>query len=286
MVVAAGWLETQARQDDGVRALLAFGALLAAGAGAATLGGWRSRRVRRALFGAGVVSCVVAGLWIGANSPSAGWFGRVVSHGPRDEPVVALTFDDGPNRSATLAIARMLDEHGVKGTFFVVGKAVDARPDITRALVADGQLLGNHSFHHDSTRWLDPRYPELARAQHAIEVGAGVCPALFRPPHAQHTPLMTRVVARRGMTTVTWDVSVGDWDATDPGTVARQVLDRVRPGSIIDLHDGLDGDVTADRTVLVRAMPAILDGLAERGLRPVRLDQLLDRAGYLGNGRC
>src|SRR5262249_32025419 len=85
VAVAARGVEPQARQADFVRALLAVGALLAAGAGAATLRGWRSRRMRRALLGAGVVSCTVAGLWIGANSPTAGWFGHVVSHGPRDE---------------------------------------------------------------------------------------------------------------------------------------------------------------------------------------------------------
>jgi peptidoglycan/xylan/chitin deacetylase (PgdA/CDA1 family) len=56
---------------------------------------------------------------------------------------------------------------------------------------------------------------------------------------------------------------------------------KARPGSIIDLHDGLDGKVDADRTVLVAALPAILDGLAAKGLQPVRLDELLGRPGYL-----
>ena len=59
--------------------------------------------------------------------------------------------------------------HGVKGTFFEVGKAVDARPEISRALRDDGQLVGNHSYHHDYWRWLDPRYPELDRTQQAFQ---------------------------------------------------------------------------------------------------------------------
>ena len=86
------------------------------------------------------------------------------------------------------------------------------------------------------------------------------------------------------MVMVGWDVSVGDWTTSDPALVARRVLDRVRPGSIIDLHDGLDGRVDADRTVLIAALPLILDGLAAKGLQPVRLDTLLGRAGYLS--RC
>jgi peptidoglycan/xylan/chitin deacetylase (PgdA/CDA1 family) len=80
---------------------------------------------------------------------------------------------------------------------------------------------------------------------------------------------------------VTWDVSVGDWAAKDPSVIVRRVLAQVQPGSIIDLHDGLDGRVDVDRTVLVKAMPGILEGLRARGLQPVRLDRLLDVPGYL-----
>jgi peptidoglycan/xylan/chitin deacetylase (PgdA/CDA1 family) len=222
-------------------------------------------------------------LWTGANSPGARWFGATISHGPRAGGDVALTFDDGPNATTTLALAAILEDHGTRGTFFSVGKAVDARPDITDALVARGHLVGNHSYRHDSIRWLDPAYPELARAERAISARAGVCPAFFRPPHGQHTPFMARTVRRAAMTMVTWDVSATDWSTHDPEKIARTVLGRVRPGSIIDLHDGLDGRVDVDRTVLLRAVPLILDGLAARGLHVVRLDVLLGRPGYLAH---
>jgi peptidoglycan-N-acetylglucosamine deacetylase len=226
---------------------------------------------------------VAVTVWTGANSPTASWFGTTVSHGPRGSGEVALTFDDGPNVGTTLGLASILEEHGVRGTFFSVGKAVDARPDITSDLVARGHLVGNHSYLHDSIRWLDPRYPELGRAERTIATRADVCPAFFRPPHGQHTPFMARTVRRADMTMVTWDVSVGDWSATDPVQIARAVLGEARSGSIIDLHDGLDGRVDIDRTVLLRALPLILDGLAARGLHPVRLDVLLGRPGYLAH---
>lgn len=220
-------------------------------------------------------------LWEGANSPKARWFGSLVSHGSRSGDNVALTFDDGPNAGATLPIVDTLDAHGVKGTFFTVGKALDARPDISRAVMDRGHLLGNHSYRHDSTSWLDPRYGELQRTQRAFERRLGTCPAFFRPPHGQHTPFMAAVVHRHGMTMVTWDDSAGDWATRDAAMVSRRILRKVRPGSIIDLHDGLDGNVTADRSVLVRALPMILDGLAQRHLHAVRLDQLLGRRGYI-----
>lgn len=236
-----------------------------------------------------LVAVVVAGVlvgggflvWEGANSPTARWFGSQISHGPRNQRGVALTFDDGPNGGTTLAVADLLDARGVKGTFFSVGKAVEARPDISAALVARGHLLGNHSYHHDSTSWLDPRYPELMRTQRTFRRRLARCPAFFRAPHGQHTPFMAAVVHRHGMKMIGWDDSAGDWATRNASLVARRILRRIRPGSIVVLHDGLDGDVVSDRSVLVRALPAILDGLDARHLRVVRLDELLGRRGYV-----
>jgi len=185
------------------------------------------------------------------------------------------------DRWTGVPIRDLLDARGVKGTFFLVGRALAARPDLARALVERGHLVANHSWRHDSKAWLDPRYPELARTQRAAEADLGVCPAFYRAPHGQHTPLLARVVHHHGLTMVGWDVSAGDWSAHDPGHLADRIVAEARPGSIIDLHDGLDGRVDADRTVLVAALPRILDGLTAKGLQPVRLDELLARPGYL-----
>jgi peptidoglycan/xylan/chitin deacetylase (PgdA/CDA1 family) len=218
--------------------------------------------------------------WVGANSLTASWFGSLVNHGPRQQRRIALTFDDGPNSPYTLEVRDIVDRYGAKATFFTVGKALDARPEISRALMSDGQLLANHSYLHDSLRWLDPRYPELERTQRAFKRNLGVCPTFFRPPHGQHTPFMADVAEDHGMTMVGWDDSGGDWATHDPDLVASRILHKVRPGSIILLHDGLDGNLTADRSVLLRALPLILDGLKARDLRAVRLDTLLGKPGY------
>lgn len=229
------------------------------------------------LFSLGTVS------YIGATTPAASWFGSLTSHGSRDGNEVAITFDDGPDPPYTLEIRDILDAHGVKATFFTVGKALDARPDVSQALLDDGHLLGNHSYHHDAFRWLDPRYPELGKTQDAFKRNLGVCPAFYRPPHGSHTPFMAHVLANERMRMVTWDVSAGDWATDDGDLVAKRVLDKVRPGSIILLHDGIDGNIGADRSVLLAALPRILDGLAQRGLKAVTLDKLLGTPGYLRN---
>jgi peptidoglycan/xylan/chitin deacetylase (PgdA/CDA1 family) len=230
---------------------------------------------------AAVVLSLGIAAYIGATTPGATWFGSLTAHGPRSGNEVAITFDDGPDPPFTLQIRDILDAHGAKATFFTVGKALDDRPDVSRALLDDGQLLGNHSYHHDAFSWLDPRYPELDDTQDAFQRNLGVCPAFFRPPHGTHTPFMAHAVSSDGMRMVTWDVSAGDWATTDADLVARRVLAKVRPGSIILLHDGSDGNVGADRSVILQALPKILDGLRDRGLVPVTLDKLLGVPGYL-----
>jgi peptidoglycan/xylan/chitin deacetylase (PgdA/CDA1 family) len=218
--------------------------------------------------------------FVGASDVGVRWFGPAVAHGARDNPRVALTFDDGPDGTYTLQVASILEQYGVRGTFFEVGKAIDRDPQTARALLGRGHLLANHSYQHDAWRWLDPRYPELERAQRAFMRQLGVCPTFYRPPHGERTPFLSAIVGRHDMTTVLWDVSAGDWNATNADTVASTVLKRARPGSIIVLHDGLDGNPGADRSVLVAALPKILDGLKLKGLQPVRLDDLLGVAGY------
>jgi peptidoglycan/xylan/chitin deacetylase (PgdA/CDA1 family) len=219
----------------------------------------------------------------GATTPRAAWFGSLVDHCPRDQRFVALTFDDGPNPPYTEAISDTLAAHGATATFFLVGKALDASPNAAKDLVEAGNLVGNHSYHHDSVRWLDPRYPELADTQAAFKRDLGLCPAFFRPPHGTHTPFMSRVAGQSGLTVITWDVSAADWATGDPVLVAKRVLDRVSPGSIILLHDGIDGNIGANRSVILEALPMILDGLKARGLVPVTLDKLLNKPGYLPN---
>jgi peptidoglycan/xylan/chitin deacetylase (PgdA/CDA1 family) len=274
VAVAAAWLFTQ-RHDLGSAVILA----VLFGAGIGMLVPRRSADPKRALrrFVAGVVLVATVGFgsYVGAETPSVHWFGGGITHGPAAGGEVALTFDDGPNLSATLPIMRILDRAHVKGTFFEVGKAIDAEPQITRSLHAHGQLLGNHSYNHDQWRWLDPRYPELERTQQAFRRAIGTCPAYYRPPHGDRTPFIAHVVSDHHMRMILWNDSSGDWALSNPRTIARRILRGAKPGAIIVLHDGLDGLPHKDRTALVRAMPLILDGLRAKHLKVVGLDELI-----------
>ncbi|HVJ95274.1 MAG TPA: polysaccharide deacetylase family protein [Acidimicrobiia bacterium] len=256
-----------------------FGAALASRFG--RVGMPRTQRGRTIVTGAALVlATTMATAYFGANTVDASWFGGGVTNGDRNSNEVAITFDDGPNIDTTPAIMKILDDAGVKGTFFAVGKAIDAEPQIVRDLYEHDHLLGNHSYHHDNWRWLDPRYPELERTQEAFDRAIGTCPIWFRPPHGQHTPLMAMEVRDQNMKIAMWDVSATDWFTNDPQQIANNVLDKVEGGSIIDMHDGLDGKPEVDRMAVARALPLILDGLRERNLQPVRLDELVGGGDY------
>jgi peptidoglycan/xylan/chitin deacetylase (PgdA/CDA1 family) len=279
VALGAAWLFPQ-RSDPGSRLISVL--IFAGGIGLLLARTDRAHRaLRRISTAALVVAVVVFGAYVGAETPTAHWFGGGITHGPTRANEVALTFDDGPNVTSTLGIMKILDAAGVKGTFFEVGKAIDAQPQITRALYEHGQLLGNHSYEHDQWRWLDPRYPELERTQKAFRRAIGVCPAFFRPPHGDRTPFIAHVVNDHHMRIIMWNVSAGDWAEKSAATIARRIVQSAKPGAIILLHDGLDGLPTTDRTVLVRAMPLILDGLRKKHLDPVGLNALIGGPAYV-----
>ena len=218
-------------------------------------------------------------LYFGSSTVSATWFGGGVVHGPRNGNEVALTFDNGSDLQATSAMMRVLDRQHVPATFFVVGKAVDKNPQIVRTLYAHGFLVGNQSYHSDHWRWMDPRYPELERAQRSVGNVLGVCPAWYRPPQGRKTPFIEATVHKHGMKMVLWDVSAGDSEGhRSESRIAQQVLRNVRGGSIIDLQD--DVDETGEPHRARRGDAGDPRRAAGEHLQPVRLDELLHGAPY------
>ncbi|MDR1190929.1 MAG: polysaccharide deacetylase family protein [Verrucomicrobiales bacterium] len=185
------------------------------------------------------------------------------------EPVVALTFDDGPSATHTPRLLQILREQGVRATFFVVGTNVAARPDLVRQAAADGHELGNHSWSH-------PRLPDLTDAAVTAELrktadalaAVGVKPAYLRPPYGAFTNAQRQWVHQKfGYDFIFWDVDPNDWQRPGVAVVTQRVVDNARPGSIILLHD-----VHADT---VTAVPAIIAQLRARGFRFLTVSELL-----------
>ena len=240
----------------------------------------RSTRVRRwtRWAGCGLVlgAVVLLGAYVLAVWPQSQFYGPIVTHGPSDQPLVALTFDDGPNDAATTPILDILAGKGVQATFFVVGENARVYPDTLRRAVAEGHAIGNHSAHHRKRDTLfGVRYRELERAQDDITSVTGVRPALYRSPNGFHTPWQLWAVRRGGLTTVHWNVQTRDWQRPEPDRIVQRVLASVRPGAIVLLHDGDDTRHGSDRTSTVEALPSLIDALQARGYRLVTVPALL-----------
>lgn len=192
-----------------------------------------------------------------------------------DTGAVALTFDDGPSAD-TERMLDLLDECRLSATFFMVGHQVERYPQTARRVAASGHEIGNHSYSHPIYLYRSARETrrELERTQQIIADVTGVHARLARPPYGVRTPGYFRAARALGLRTVQWTLAGFDWKKHSPADIARSVLDNVRAGSIILLHDA-DSENRRDRSATVAALPLIIEGLKEKGLRVAPLAELL-----------
>ncbi len=210
----------------------------------------------------------------GVARPGSGVLLPVVCHGPRERPEVALTFDDGPS-THTPAIAAALEAADARGTFFCIGRQLEAHLDAGRALHAAGHELANHSYDHSRLLNLcGPRAmaAEIERGAAVVRRVTGAAQPLYRPPIGLKSPPLAVAARRLELTVVTW--SLHGRDTRIGRGIADRVLRRIRPGDIVCLHDGCDRP-GADRRPTVEAIGRILEGLRTRGLRAVTVTELL-----------
>jgi peptidoglycan/xylan/chitin deacetylase (PgdA/CDA1 family) len=203
------------------------------------------------------------------------WIMGTDPHGDRSRPRVALTFDDGPHPVHTAPLLDALAELGAPATFFVVGRDVDANPELVARIAREGHELGNHTYRH--------RYLPLARSRsverelratdRAVARAAGVIPRIARPPWGGRSPRNVRVFHRLCKRLVLWDVNSFDWKGKPAGEVADRVLARARAGSIILMHEARDGGATT-----IEAVRLLVPALRARGFELVTVSRALARA--------
>lgn len=200
--------------------------------------------------------------------------GRILYSGNKHLREIALTFDDGPHPNYTPQILDVLQRYGVKATFFSIGRQVEAYPQIVRQAHEAGHVIGNHSWTH-SDLGLQPASAlpsELKRTFSAIQDVTGVWPAFFRPPFGSLSIQLLTQTCSLGVTTVMWNAGEEARDYSCPGVnfIVRRVLDLVRNGSIILMHDG-----GGDRSQTVEALPAIIQSLQDQGFQFVTIQRMV-----------
>ncbi len=198
---------------------------------------------------------------VGCSGGSAG----LVYNGPRERPVVALTFDDGPSEY-TPAYLTVLREKGVHATFFEIGQEMPGREATMRRILAEGDEIGDHTMNHVEL----PGYAQIAGAAARIAAYTHFRPCLFRPPGGAVDAGVVATAGSLGMRTIAWDVDPRDWSLPGSGAIYTDVVAHARNGSIVLMHDG-----GGPRSETLAALPRLIDALRARGFRFATVSELL-----------
>lgn len=196
--------------------------------------------------------------------------------GPHGTRSLLLTFDDGPHPQSTLPLLKILADEGVPATFFVIGKMVEKRPDLLRAIAKAGHTIGNHTFSHVTLPKLSPdeQRTEYRANDDLVQKITGRRMAFCRPPGGDYDANTIRAAQAEGLTTVLWTDDPGDFANPGDGIVLDRTLKRLSNGGVILLHDGSPNTLDVLRELIHEAKArgftfttpqAMVDGLGGLG---------------------
>jgi len=229
----------------------------------------------------GAVGLAGLATWAGFQSmwPTSQVYGRTFIGLDPGSRLLALTYDDGPNDPYTERLLDVLELHGVKATFFLIGRFVKQRPDIARALVAAGHVIGSHTWDHPNLIFVTGAEVrrQLQQTQETIRDATGVDVKLFRPPFGGRRPVSLRVARELGLSTVMWNVTCHDWDARSADEIVERAERQIRGGDVILLHDGEYHRIGVDRSRSVEASDRILSRYRSEGYEFVTVPEMMER---------
>ena len=192
----------------------------------------------------------------------------------RADPVISISFDASWGADKTIPILDILDEYGVKTTFFLVGGWVDKYPDMVREIYSRGHEIGNHSDTHAHMSQLSEEgiRDELRVMSDKVEHLTGVRPTLFRPPYGDYNDRVIRVSRAEGYEAVQWSIDSLDWKDRGTADIIKQCTYRVENGDIVLFHN--------DSKDIVNALPTILQHYQGLGFTIVPVSEILLEGEY------
>ena len=212
----------------------------------------------------------------GASRLSANFHFTSICKGAGAEKTVSLTFDDGPHGEATEKVLAVLKAYHVNGTFFCIGKKLEGQTALLKKMHDAGHIIANHSYTHGNLIDLQPTgklVEELELTNKGIQAAIGKTPLFFRPPYGVATPALGRAIKKTRMISVGWNIRSFDTSIKDPDKIVQKIKPQIKPGSIVLLHDRMEGcDVVVKR---------LLDYCKENNYRVVSLDKLINKPAYV-----
>ncbi|MDD2829262.1 MAG: polysaccharide deacetylase family protein [Sulfuricurvum sp.] len=203
-----------------------------------------------------------------------GEYTNVFVNGESTKKIIALTFDDAPDENNTHLLLDILDKHGVKASFFMIGATMnDENITSVKRAFNEGHLVLNHTFNHPRLTNLENNTTilQLERTASRIEEITGKYPLLMRPPYGSINTQVVNAVNGSGYTTILWSLDSLDWTLKDPYAVANNVIGNIRNGDIILMH--------RNRTS-VASLEMIIETLHSIGYTFTTLDKLLGIKAY------
>ncbi|MEO8153421.1 MAG: polysaccharide deacetylase family protein [Rhizobacter sp.] len=222
------------------------------------------------------VVLATAGLW-----PRSTWLGDNMRRLPAASAArgeVAITLDDGPDPVVTPAVLDLLDKHGARATFFCIAQQAQRHPQLCREIVRRGHSVQNHSHRHSHTFSLSgPRAfeREIVLAQDALSHITGQRPAFFRAPAGLRNLFLAPVLHAAQLQLASWTRRGFDTVSADPTRVLARLTRGLRAGDILLLHDANAQRAQSGKPVVIEVLPALLQQIAQAGLRTVTLPQAM-----------
>jgi peptidoglycan/xylan/chitin deacetylase (PgdA/CDA1 family) len=189
------------------------------------------------------------------------------------KPLVALTFDDGPSPPYTNNLLEILELHKVKATFFMIGRNIEEHPDVAKAVVVQKHEIGNHSYSHTKLLIKSPDFVrlEIERTDLLLRHLGVTREIHFRSPFGAQLFSVPLVLWEKKKKNILFDVAPRDWETQETDIIVQRVINQIKPGSIILLHDGEQ----SPRFGTVKATDMIIRELKKRNFKFVTVSQLL-----------
>ena len=188
---------------------------------------------------------------------------------------IALTFDDGPHPRYTERILDILERYDIKATFFVIGVNIQNYPEPFKKIVAAGHEIGNHSYSHSvcGAKENSDIIFDMQKCDALVKEITGSKPTLYRPPCGIYDAKIVNAAREEGYSVILWSVDTLDWKNTPPEEISGNVLESVKGGDIILMHD-----YTSGKNTTCEALELMIPRLLEKGYEFVTVSELIKQS--------